>query len=77
MPYTEQEKIILTQLGNNIRKYRSSKSWSQEELAFQAELDRTYIGSVERGERNVSVLNLVKIAGALEVGVGQLVDGLV
>ena len=72
MPYTEQEKAILTQLGNNIRKCRSAKGWSQEELAFQSELDRTYIGSVERGERNVSVLNLVKIAEALGVRVGEL-----
>ncbi|NUM49450.1 MAG: helix-turn-helix transcriptional regulator [Anaerolineales bacterium] len=48
---------------------------SQEELAFQAALDRTYIGSVERGERNIAALNLVKIAAVLGVGVGELLEG--
>jgi len=72
MSYSEEERSLLIQLGNNIRKYRKAKGWSQEELAFQAGLDRTYIGSIERGERNVAALNLVKIAKVLEVPVGEL-----
>jgi transcriptional regulator with XRE-family HTH domain len=75
MPYSESEQAILSKLGDNIRKYRKAKGWSQEELAFQADLDRTYIGSMERGERNVAVLNLVKIAKVLGVGVRELVEG--
>jgi len=72
MSYSEEERSLLVKLGNNIRKYRKAKGWSQEELAFQAGLDRTYIGSIERGERNVAALNLVKIAKVLEVSVGEL-----
>ncbi len=75
MSYTEQEQAILIKLGNAIREARKAKGWSQEELAFQAGLDRTYIGSVERGERNIAALNLVKIAAVLEVGVGELLEG--
>ena len=76
MPYTDEEKAILSRLGQAIRQHRKAKGWSQEELAFQAELDRTYIGSVERGERNIAVLNLVKIAVALETDVHELVSEL-
>ncbi len=57
-------------VGAALREKRKQKGLSQEALAFEAGLDRTYIGSVERGERNISVLNLVlealvRIAGAL------------
>ncbi len=62
MSYTEQEETILIKLGAAIRERRTAKGWLQEELAFQSGLDRTYIGSVERGERNIATLNLVKIA---------------
>ncbi len=73
MAYTEEEKAILRQVGAAIREKRKQKGLSQEALAFEAELDRTYIGSVERGERNISVLNLVRIAGALGTTVGGIV----
>lgn len=52
----------LIELGNQIRELRKSKGLSQEQLALQAEVDRSYIGGIERGERNVSFLTLVKIA---------------
>lgn len=54
-------------LGANIRAYRNKKGLSQEKLADITHLQRTYIGSVERGERNISLKNILIIAKALEV----------
>jgi DNA-binding XRE family transcriptional regulator len=59
-------------LGNVIRRVRRGKGMSQEQLAFESDLHRTYIGSVERGERNVSLLNIVAIACALNVTAAYL-----
>jgi len=63
---------ILQNIGRNIRKYRKQKGWSQEELAFECGLHRTYIGSIERGERNITVLNLITIQNELEVKISDL-----
>ncbi|REL28204.1 XRE family transcriptional regulator [Thalassotalea euphylliae] len=60
------------QFGISVRKHRNAKNLTQEELANLAELDRTYIGSVERGERNVGLVNIHKIANALKVEVKEL-----
>lgn len=57
--------IHLIELGNQIRDLRKEKGLSQEQLAFRAEIDRSYLGGIERGERNVSFLTLVKIAQCL------------
>lgn len=54
-------------IGKNVRFLRESKGYSQEELAQKSGIDRSYVGHVERGERNVSVLNLCLISGALKV----------
>lgn len=54
-------------LGSRIREIRRAKGWSQEQLAFECSLDRSYIGGVERGERNISFVILCKIATALSV----------
>ena len=63
----------LTQiLADNLRNYRKAKHISQEELADVCELHRTYIGSVERGERNVTLSTLEVLAGALGVSVTEL-----
>lgn len=72
--YTKDEKIFLVQVGNRIRELRIDANLSQEKLAFESELDRTYIGSVERGERNISVINLRKIAKALKLKVSDLLN---
>ena len=61
-------------LGMLVRHMRVECGWSQEELASRSGLDRTYIGGVERGERNVSLLNIVKIAVALKVKPKTLLD---
>lgn len=59
-------------IGDNIRKYRNLKGWSQEDLALECDLHRTYIGSVERGERNITILNLLNIKEKLEVRLENL-----
>lgn len=54
-------------LAANIKRHRRAQGWSQEELAERCGVHRTYIGSVERGERNVTLQTLEKIAGAMGV----------
>jgi transcriptional regulator with XRE-family HTH domain len=66
------EKEICQKFGRNVRNFRLSRNWSQEELGHRASLDRTYIGGVERGERNPGLVNIVRIASALNVPVGEL-----
>ena len=72
--YSESEKTYLERIGNQIRDRRIKTDLSQEKLAFACDLDRTYIGSVERGERNISVINLRKIAKALKTKVPVLLN---
>ncbi len=62
----------LIKLGLHIRELRKAKGFSQEDFAYEVGLDRTYMGSVERGERNIAAINLIKIAKTLEVEVGAL-----
>jgi transcriptional regulator with XRE-family HTH domain len=59
-------------LGEQIRGLREEKNLSQEEFAGLADIDRAYFGGIERGERNVAALNLIKIADALGVDVAKL-----
>jgi transcriptional regulator with XRE-family HTH domain len=63
---------LLVALGSQIRKVRREKGFAQEAFAAHAEMDRSYYGGVERGEKNLSALNLIKIALALGVEVGEL-----
>jgi len=72
--YSKDEKVFLQQIGDRIRDLRTQADLSQEKLAFACDLDRTYIGSVERGERNISVLNLKKISKALKVKPADLLN---
>lgn len=64
-----------TKLGSNIRRYRTKLGLSQEALADSCELHRTYIGSIERGERNISLDNIVKVARALRIHPSELLKG--
>ena len=63
-------------LGEAIRKRRLVLGLSQEGLAERADLHWTYIGGIERGERNVSLLNIVKVARALGITPSRLLDGI-
>ena len=62
----------LVKIGNNIRKIRLSQGLSQEALALNSGIDRSYLGGIERGEHNVAVINLEKIASALEIPIANL-----
>lgn len=62
---------IKDEVGNRIKELRSSRGISQETLAHEAGLDRTYITSVERGKRNISIVNLEKIAIALNISLSD------
>jgi len=62
--------------GEKVRKLRVERGLSQEKLALLAGLHRTYIGAIERGERNVSLKNIEKIAKTLSVGIEELFRGL-
>ncbi len=58
---------VLVELGRAIRRTRKEQGISHEQLALSADLDRSYVGGVERGEHNLTVMTLVKLAGALGV----------
>lgn len=63
----------LVALGGEIRKLRLGRGMSQEQLALAAEVDRSYLGYVERGSNNVAFLTLAKIADALGVSMSELI----
>ena len=58
---------IKSKIGNRIKELRDVKKMSQKDLAYAAELDRSYIASVENGQRNISIVNIEKVAVALGV----------
>ena len=60
---------IKEKIGIRLRELRKQKGLSQEKFAFECELDRTYIASIEQGKRNVSIANIEKIAKALDMSV--------
>lgn len=68
----DNEISILERFGKRIREIRLSKNFSQEELADRAGLHRTYIGMIERAEKNITLRNIEKIANALNIEIKEL-----
>lgn len=67
-----ENKEILIKFGERVRYLRKESNLSQEELSFKANLHRTYIGMIERGEKNITLVNIEKIANALNVSIKDL-----
>ena len=63
---------ISIKFGSRVREIRKEKKLSQEELAVKANLHRTYIGMIERAEKNITLLNIEKIANALEISINEI-----
>jgi transcriptional regulator with XRE-family HTH domain len=66
---------VLVNLGDAIRHFRAQRGLSQEALAVDANLDRSYVGGIERGEHNLTVMNLRKISDALGAKMSDLLIG--
>ena len=67
---------ILLQFGKNVQEYRRAQQISQEQLAESAGVHRTYIGMIERAEKNITLLNIAKIANALKISPSALLENL-
>ena len=67
-------KLILKKFGQMVRNERLKQNFSQEELAAKAGVHRTYIGMIERAEKNITLLNIEKISKALDISISKLLD---
>ncbi|MCB0200295.1 MAG: helix-turn-helix transcriptional regulator [Caldilineae bacterium] len=67
---------ILENFGRRVRELRKEQGYSQETFAAQCGLDRTYVGGIERGERNVSLRNIELIAKTLRITISELMEGI-
>jgi transcriptional regulator with XRE-family HTH domain len=72
---TRKRRKVATVFGERVRARRHELGLSQEEVAERAGMHFTYVGSVERGERNISLVNIVRLAAALGVDPGELLRG--
>lgn len=68
--------MLLKNLGENIKKYRLDSGLSQEKFALKINMDRTYFASVESGKRNISIVNLKKIADGLNITLSELLKNI-
>lgn len=68
--------MITKKFGQRIKELRASTGLSQEKFALQIDMDRTYYASVESGKRNISIINIKKIADGLGVTLSKLFEGL-
>ncbi len=66
---------VVTRFGRRVRQLRTDAGYSQESFADACKLDRSYMGGIERGERNLALRNIEKIAKTLEIPLSELFDG--
>lgn len=66
------DKKLSIEFGKTIRKFRLSKGLSQEQLGFKADVHRTYVGMIERGEKNITLENIKKFCHGLDITMQQL-----
>lgn len=66
---------VLIKFGERVKFHRNQRNISQEQLAFKAGLHRTYIGMIERAEKNITLINIEKIANALGIKINDLFNG--
>lgn len=71
---TPEETALCQKFGKHLSEIRKSKGWSQEKLALESGLARSYVGDVERGIRNIALINLCKIADTLDVELAELMS---
>lgn len=67
---------IAKQLGEKIKELRKKSGLSQEKFALKIDMDRTYFATVESGKRNISLLNIAKIAKGLNISISELFEGI-
>lgn len=65
---------VQEKFGRRLAELRKAKGWSQELLALESGLARSYLGGVERGQRNISLVNICKLASTLEIKLNVLMD---
>jgi len=70
----ETNKSINIRVGLKIKEIREDMKWTQEDLAFNSDLHRAYIGQIERGEKNMGLLNLEKIANAFKIPISNFFE---
>ena len=70
------EDDILERFGQRLRQLRKSQGYSQEDFALECGLDRSYVGAIERGERNLSLRNIRTFAAKLNVTLAELFEGM-
>jgi len=69
---TPEQKTDLQKFGRRLALLRKERGWSQERLALESGLARSYLGGVERGQRNIALLNILRLARSLECGPSEL-----
>ena len=69
-----ENKNLLINFGKHVKSLRQESKLSQEELAYKAGLHRTYIGMIERGEKNITLINIEKIANAFDISLYKLME---
>ena len=70
------EKKAAKTFGRRLRQLRQERGWSQEELSTRADISKNYIGEIERGENNISIHYIARLAAALSVTLGEMFQGL-